>query len=387
LPKLSQEAEKLYAAADTAADGCLQFMTIHKSKGLEFDTVILPGLHRNSRGDDNPLVLWEEVPLAHGRTELAAAPMIPRDRKTDSPAAFDYLRLMEKERAENEDARVLYVAATRAIRSLHLVGVARSDSKSGEARVAANTPLGLLWPTVAASFAEASTSPCEQAADNASFTPDLIRRKHLDTSSLFAMRPATASQTVVFESEHDTTSHRMEADLGTLAHRYVELITQTGLQDWNAHRINKLRPAMARWLQQNGHTATDAQRGADFVASALNTTLASDSGRWIFASRPQAGAELVLATAEDKRIGTHIIDRTFVENGERWIIDYKSTHLGQDASDAALENEARQYRPQLERYAGLFAVEGLPVRKAIFFLAHGKMVELGLEPISVGSKP
>jgi len=30
----------------------------------------------------------------------------------------------------------------------------------------------------------------------------------------------------------------------------------------------------------------------------------------------------------------------------------------------------------LERYAGLFEGDGLPVRKAVFFLAHGKLVEL-----------
>jgi len=41
---LTQEIEKLYAAPDAQASDLLQFMTIHKSKGLEFDTVILPGL-------------------------------------------------------------------------------------------------------------------------------------------------------------------------------------------------------------------------------------------------------------------------------------------------------------------------------------------------------
>jgi len=377
LAKLSQEAEKLYAAADSSADGRLQFMTIHKSKGLEFDTVVLPGLHRNSRGDDNPLVLWEEVPLEHGRTELAAAPMIPKERRKDTPAAYDYLRLMEKERAENEDARVLYVAATRAIRSLHLVGVARSDNKSGEVRVAANTPLGLLWPTIAASFTDAPVSPVEQVADNATFIPDLIRRAHLDSPAAFdAPAPSPVHAASLAPEEKGTTHHQLEADIGTLAHRYVELISQAGLPDWDAGRIETLRPAMARWLQQCGHAGADTQRGADRVIALLNTTLACESGRWILAPRPQGRSELALATSEKQRIGTHIIDRTFIENGERWIIDYKSTWLADDAGADALEREARQYRPQLERYAGLFGEEGLPVRKAVFFLAYGKLVEL-----------
>ena len=95
--------------------------------------------------------------------------------------------------------------------------------------------------------------------------------------------------------------------------------------------------------------------------------------RHVLQKREQAEAELVLSTADEKRVATHIVDRTFVENDERWVIDYKSARL--DAIDG-LARYAEQYRPQLERYAGLFTREGRPVRKAVFFLAHGKLVEL-----------
>jgi ATP-dependent exoDNAse (exonuclease V) beta subunit len=374
LAKLSQEAEKLYASADTATNGRLQFMTIHKSKGLEFDTVILPGLHRDSRGDDSPLVLWEEVPLEHGETELVAAPMIPKDQRKDTPAAYDYLRLLEKERSANEDARVLYVATTRAIRSLHMVGVARLDS-SGEPRVAASTPLGLLWSTVAGSFAEAAVSVAEAAIDNANFTPDLIRRSRAGIPAALEPKQAATSRAANPEpSEKETTHHQLEADIGTLAHRYVELMTQSGLDGWDAHRIASLAPAMARWLQQCGHPENAAQQGAARVIAALSTTINSETGRWVLAARPQAESELALMATDNQRIGTHIIDRTFIENGTRWIIDYKSTDLGSNID--ALKQEAQQYRPQLDRYAGLFIEEGLPVRTAIFFLAHGQLVTL-----------
>jgi ATP-dependent exoDNAse (exonuclease V) beta subunit len=374
LAKLSQETEKLYAAADTTANGRLQFMTIHKSKGLEFDTVILPSLHRDSRGDDNPLVLWEEVPLEHGETELVAAPMIPKDQRKDTPAAYDYLRLLEKERSSNEDARVLYVAATRAIRSLHLVGVARLDN-SGEPRVTAGTPLGLLWPTVAADFAAASASRVEAAIDNASFIPDLIRRSQAGLPATLEPMQATISRATNPEPlEKETPHHQLEADIGTLAHRYVELMTQSGLDGWDAHRIESLTPAMARWLQQCGHPENAAQQGAFHVVAALCATINSETGRWVLAARPQAESELALLATDNQRIGTHIIDRTFIEDGVRWIIDYKSTDLGSNID--ALKQEAQQYRPQLDRYVRLFIKEGLPVRKAVFFLAHGQLVTL-----------
>ena len=71
-----------------------------------------------------------------------------------------------------------------------------------------------------------------------------------------------------------------------------------------------------------------------------------------------------------------IVDRCFVENGERWIIDYKSTRLPADADIEAMRMAASVYAPQLAGYAALFADEGLPIRKAIYFMALGKLCEL-----------
>ena len=84
----------------------------------------------------------------------------------------------------------------------------------------------------------------------------------------------------------------------------------------------------------------------------------------------------MLASAVDTRIATHVIDLTFIEDGQRWIVDYKSARFDVEIPADALAQHAERYRPQLERYARLFDAEGLPVRKAIFFLAHGRLVEI-----------
>jgi len=116
---LAEEVQKLYAAPDAKADGQLQFMTIHKSKGLEFDTVILPGLDCKTGGNEQPLLLWEEVSSEETETndiDLVVAPYTPKGQQDGSVTPYDYLKQLEKERASYEDARVLYVAATRAER-------------------------------------------------------------------------------------------------------------------------------------------------------------------------------------------------------------------------------------------------------------------------------
>jgi ATP-dependent exoDNAse (exonuclease V) beta subunit len=73
-----------------------------------------------------------------------------------------------------------------------------------------------------------------------------------------------------------------------------------------------------------------------------------------------------------------VIDRTFIHGGERWIIDYKTLGMGEleQNSEKALQKKAESYKPQLERYAALYAHEGLNIRTAIFFPTHGKLIEV-----------
>ena len=89
-----------------------------------------------------------------------------------------------------------------------------------------------------------------------------------------------------------------------------------------------------------------------------------------------------LETAMDRDTSSahshHVIDRTFIYAGERWIIDYKTHRAnGPEAlSEHVLQNMATSHKPQLERYAALFASEGLKIRTAIFFPSHGKLIEV-----------
>src|SRR5690606_29576786 len=93
----------------------VEIMTMHKSKGLEFEEVILYGLHRRPRADTAPLLRFER-----SRNRLLMGPIKPRAaEETDKLSAM--LGAMEKQRSEYELDRLLYVAATRARQRLHLV--------------------------------------------------------------------------------------------------------------------------------------------------------------------------------------------------------------------------------------------------------------------------
>ena len=143
---------KLYALPDLQADERLQIMTIHKAKGLEFDIVIVPGLGRPTRSDDPKLFLWTEQPRRdeRGATDLLLAPI--QETGADDDRIYAWLQKLEAEKESFEAERLLYVAATRAKRRLHLLGDTRFvPDKDGVFELkppARNVLLGKLWPMV-----------------------------------------------------------------------------------------------------------------------------------------------------------------------------------------------------------------------------------------------
>ncbi|HEY0562737.1 MAG TPA: UvrD-helicase domain-containing protein [Methylophilus sp.] len=384
---LALEVQKLYAAPDVKADDSLQFMTIHKSKGLEFDTVILPGLDRKTSGHDQALLLWEEVPIddteSTDETRLIVAPYLPKSQKNQSVSAYDYLKMLENERAAYEDARVLYVAATRAERCLHLLGAAKIDTKTGLAKAPKSTFLEMLWPMLHHAFTPEQMIPApNNLTPNHSltldqFVPQLVRLAQPRIPSALDYTQAE------FKPDNPQTSNNtkdnaasLEADIGTLAHVYLQLIAESNMDDWPSARVHALQNVMQRWFSQRGYDATQSMQAANRVVTLLNSTLASEQGRWVLKNRTTAASELAIEFQAPQAITKKIIDRTFVEDGVRWIIDYKSAALIADMDAPALKQFAAQFKPQLDAYAVLFKQEGLPIKTAVLLLSVGQLVEI-----------
>ena len=123
--ELSEALKKLSAQPDpaAAANNGVQLMTIHKSKGLEFEVVIVPGLHAGVRKSSFKMLSWLERGLAQPDdtgeiTEFLIAPFQPKGE--DRGKAREWVDRQYRERECQEMRRVFYVAATRAREELHL---------------------------------------------------------------------------------------------------------------------------------------------------------------------------------------------------------------------------------------------------------------------------
>jgi ATP-dependent exoDNAse (exonuclease V) beta subunit len=389
--QLTIEVEKLYAAPDAKADDSLQLMTIHKSKGLEFDTVILPGLDRQTNGNEKPLLLWEEVSSDQTQNnsqdvDLVVAPYLPKGNLSPTVNAatpYDYLKMLEKERAEHENKRVLYVATTRAKHHLHLIGAAKVDKK-GSITAPKNTFLDILWPIVHSQFhAEqaikatipvqnhASAHPDLTAITLENFKPKLIRLKRTIVPSIFTQTKASVNTNNHHKIDDSST---LDTDVGILTHLYLQLIADSGVENWSQSRLATLNNPMHRWFKQKAYDGHTIAQAVARVQDLLATTIASEHGQWVLQSRPSAASELAIEFSNEESATKNIIDRTFIEDGIRWIIDYKSIALAANTSESNLKAIAAQYQKQLNDYAALFKSQGLPIQKAIFFVSIGKLL-------------
>ena len=143
-PLLAQRLQKLYAAADAQSDASLQIMTIHKAKGLEFDHVILPELQRKPTADSSKLLLWLERPQSRGGSHLILAPI--KEAAADSDPMYVYLKQIEQQKLLYESGSLLYVAATRARQTLHLLAVLPEVPQIKEWQPPVGSFLQMLWP-------------------------------------------------------------------------------------------------------------------------------------------------------------------------------------------------------------------------------------------------
>ena len=145
LEGFERKLEKLYAKSGRAGNNPVQIMTIHKSKGLEFDHVILPRLGDGGRSDAAPLINWKQWRSADGRAHIAISPMAEEGHVAGD--LYEKLRALNAESNELEKTRLLYVATTRAIKSLWL-SAAMALAKSSEFDAVMPTPStlgGKIW--------------------------------------------------------------------------------------------------------------------------------------------------------------------------------------------------------------------------------------------------
>lgn len=354
---LERRLEKLYAAPESSGRA-VEVMTIHKAKGLEFDTVILAGLHRRPRGDTPPLLRLE-----HQDGELLLGPIRHRASDENDPVSV-YLAAREKKRAMFETDRLLYVALTRARKQLHLIGAVGLDEEMRPKKPAAASLLGRIWD-----FMPEPTPPQPSELDaempGIGFRDPvqrlLVRRP---VQVLPALVPAirTPRRGLPWKWREETGA---EAIVGTVAHAWLERIGKEGADAWSPERIASSLPVFRRQLARAGLPEAALDTAAHTLRDTLAATVGSDRGQWLLRVA-RAHREWSLLDISGR---VSVIDLAVSQETDWLVVDYKTGVPGQGESSEHFAGRMRErYRDQIERYcACVSALDGRPARGALYF--------------------
>ncbi len=383
---------RLCAAPDTRVSERfgVQLMTIHKSKGLGFEVVLVPGLDRKTRAESTELLATLER-LKDADTiedELLVAPVGNREDGQPDPT-YAWVNAQKRRREAEERKRLFYVACTRARTRLHLL--ASIATSKGEVRKPADgSLLHAAWSGLEADVDEQwqarSTSPAglslaasaelplgqAVATEPPALSPSLLRldddwsaEVHSHDITPAAQQPTAPSK--LFSRAEGTLAARAR---GNALHALLELLARDRARDAaQATNQEKLRSVAARVLREGAFPPGEIREAAIALAEQAMRVARDPIGSWLLA--PHASAQIEQSwqvLGQDGVVRTLRVDRSFLagpgpeEPGTHclWIIDYKSgmqlLRL-QNAADreAWLAEQKTQYAPQLEAYGSALA--------------------------------
>jgi len=342
--QFESEFKQLFSQRVTPAQ--LQIMTIHKSKGLEFDCVILPGLGKKPSIRDKPLLRWLRLPVHQQEELLLLSPV--RAAHDEQCLLYDYLGELDKDKDRYEQQRLLYVAATRAKKRLYLL-----DSQE---KTATGTFRELLQhqPFIHDDKID--------VVDELSNLPPL---KHLPVD---CYRTCPALILTTSNGLAPITLDNKTRVIGTITHELLQWIC-----DNHPYDMSDLPWSMIEnRFKSEGFSLDDLQEAMSLLRSQITAMLSCETGQWLCQKHSNEQNEYELLMLDNGNLATRIIDRTFVDQGERWVIDFKTGKEDERAQSA--------HQKQVNGYAELLASQSeLPVRCGVYYLATGKWLEWRLE--------
>ena len=410
LEVLEQHMAELYAES-VVAGAAVEIMTIHKAKGLQFEEVILYGLHAQSRGSQERLLRLEPYEYeveGQSKPGLLIATVPSRQHGAAEDVMSKLLKSREDYRESLEQARLLYVATTRPCQALHLFYLMPLNEKNGELEVKSpsknqfyhhikqalpfnieeikatlkdylaaqaaeqNETAGALIGTAKLSQQTASSEPIE-VADFVRFSEQTISQlaqhyaPHRQLGEQLAHAASTQSGTWQFISDQ-------EAILGTVAHAWLQMMALDRAQRWDEQRLQQGVSLMRYQLLSAGYSEAGIEQALVRVQQLLLKTLNHEELKAIFAN-PQVQFEWPLYDVNGKLLVMDLV----VPHDNYWqVIDYKSSQRRPDESlEAFKARMCREYRPQLQSYCNyLQAIDGKAAKASLFLIEEGVLLEV-----------
>jgi ATP-dependent exoDNAse (exonuclease V) beta subunit len=391
----------------------LHLMTMHKSKGLEYDHVLLPSLSRPPRHDDKTLLVWHQRLNSAQESHLFLAGVT--ETGSEESSLYQLIRYEHKHKQLLESTRLLYIAVTRAKKSATLFANVVRGEDGGLKEPGSGTLLKRIWPqleghesvTVSALGNIDAISKTDARATSNDTQPTLITRlnqviefepweqKALELPSMNRETITSRSQSGAQNSQQPASKNaalisgiavgndqqsELPSILGTLVHRVFETYVSAPDRALFLRDLKSLEPhwrLAIRYLDLQHETEDEA---IAFIHESVRRTLETPSLAWVFDDQHlDSECELELSQFQSGQLRNFVIDRTFVDQNDiRWVIDYKTSKpsAGQTI-DSFVAEQRENYRSQLDSYRSLFRrIESRPIRTALLLTAIPELVEM-----------
>lgn len=362
LQELIDDVSQLYAKPDLKPDNQIQIMTIHKAKGLEFDHVILPGLGRSTRSSQGDLLVWLLRQRDNEQEDLVLAPI--RATGHFQAPIYDYINNTDKAKQRYEDARLLYVATTRSKKTCHLIGHVNLKETKGEVSCEpqSRSLLSHLWTSVKAVYEKHMPATLDQSETESMLMINQETKRltsdwqHPELPAGLIWQQASKDEVseeptlIEFEWAGETIKH-----IGSVVHNAIQCIAEQGTANWTPERIKAEEQGFEYALKQLGVPETERPDAVQRIMKALSNMLADERGQWVLSiEHKNQQNEYPISGIVNDKLTNAILDRTFIDaEGNRWIIDYKTSRHEGANRDAFLDHEQERYQEQLEKYGAL----------------------------------
>ena len=411
LEVLEQHVSELYAESVTAG-AAVEIMTIHRAKGLQFEEVVLYGLHGSSVNRDDMLLRLEPYEYEFNSEKVPGVLLSTAQSKqhgAEEDAMTKLLKAREAYREQLEESRLLYVATTRPCQCLHLFYLMGLSEKEGVLEVrkpsknqffakiqqALELNIDVIkqsLPNYVDSHNEGAESSHAQEGQpyqmeigseqvNATLSlGDFVRFKQKTIEQLQADYGShrELAQKLLAEAGNPSGAWQFsdedEAILGTVAHSWLQMMGVDQLVGWDGQRLLQGEPLMRHQLISAGYSEDSLETALAELQQQLLNSLNNPELRAVLIN-PQAHHEWPLHDMDGKLLIMDLV----VPYEDYWhVIDFKSSRRWQEESIEDYQiRMRREYLPQLRSYCGyLQAIDGKAAKASLFLMEEGVFVEV-----------
>ena len=349
----------LFASPQQHSDNPVQLMTMHKSKGLEFDHVFLPALSVGARADDPAALYWlERFEPGQEDNHFVLSPIQP-DRARDSDALTRFIRDQQSRKARYEQQRVFYVACTRARKRLYLSASFKPDEDNGSVKApAASSMLGPSWPLLHEQFlwhaADAKPEPDTALAEHPTLQAIDPRWRHPEFDT--QLQPKEPFNNRGLQIATSDPGHSAAAVArGIVYHRILQTLGEDGLEPFFRRDLGEYHAFWRSQLIEARCPRADLDTIVTSISDNLRALQHDPVFNWLF-SRDHAErlSECALYDCREQHYREYVLDCSFREGAVRWLIDFKTLQTAEtDADNTAFEAQLSIYQAQLQHYAEL----------------------------------